>query len=339
MDIEKKVKVFLILGILFLFFIYLEVFVNFRLAISWLLTLAVFFVALLVAIELYLRLQHNIERKFIRTMREVNTLGEALDIKLGNNLSKNLRDLDSKLSDNLNVLDNKLNKNAKDLWNKMNKNVGKLDSLKESFDAHKKELSGDIANISQKGELQLRRIDHFYWVYNKERRVKRLLILAPDLFKYKTLFYIGARKDRYDFLEMFEEHKYDIDILEVFGENVRFLKTLSWVSKVIKGDVTKFKPKKKYDIVFWWHGPEHVRKGKLAKVLKVLESSARKMVVLGCPWGNVSQSKELEEENPYEKHLNSFDIGFFEKRGYKTDYFGIKDVMGSNIIAVKEVKK
>tara|TARA_R100001244_G_C5152282_1_gene129838 strand:- start:214 stop:744 length:531 start_codon:yes stop_codon:yes gene_type:complete len=167
-------------------------------------------------------------------------------------------------------------------------------------------------------------------------RTKSLKRLIPDLYNYKSVLYIGARTDRMHYGEEFKESNYLIDILEVFAPNVSYLKTISWVEEVHCGDVRTFSTDKKYDIIFWWHGPEHIQEEELASTLTLLEGNAKVAVVLGCPWGNYPQGHL--HSNPNEEHVSHYNYQVFEDLGYTVECLGEKDVAGSNITSVKFVK-
>ena len=130
---------------------------------------------------------------------------------------------------------------------------------------------------------------------------------------------------------------YEISILEIYKPNVEYFKNNSRFAEVIEGDVKEFNSNKKYDVVFWWHGPEHIEESRLKDTLEKLESIAGHMVVLGCPWGDVSQGKGYEY-NPNEEHINFIKTGCFENLKYTAVYFGLENSDGSNITAVKYVK-
>jgi len=170
-----------------------------------------------------------------------------------------------------------------------------------------------------------------------QKRTQSLKRLIPDLFTYKSVLYIGARNKRIDYGDMFRENQYQITIVEIFKPNVKYLKTIKWIKDVIHADINTFKTNNKYDIVFWWHGPEHIEKSKLQGIISKLETFADVAVVLGCPWGDVVQANK--DNNPYERHISYLDCGDFESMGYKTEFIGPKDIMGSNITAVKYIKK
>lgn len=189
--------------------------------------------------------------------------------------------------------------------------------------------------LHEKLDRQKNDSEKFYWYFVKENRAVHLQNLAPNLFEAKSVLYIGARIDRADFLANFLNSGCEVTLLEIHKPNVDYFRTVSGITEVIEGDVTKFESEKKFDVVFWWHGPEHIEKSKLAETLAKLESMATKTIILGCPWGAVPQGANFVTENPYEKHVSYFDLGEFEKLGYKTDYSGLKDNPGSNIIAIK----
>jgi hypothetical protein len=381
---EEKYKLFVIIALIsFITFSFL-ILLKFGIEITIFILISSIALLSFVLIILYLRIQHNIERKYtqnsleltnefknnnekqIQILEEMNILNNALYKKIENVKQENndkLEEIKDSISQNINEsqqylknfeekLEQENNRRFVEIKDSINKELNKLDQyFTNSNEQLKQDLNTKIKqkfeefnqildeNVYKKIALQSGNLDKFYWTYVKERRFERLLKEAPDVFKYKTVLYVGARQDRYDFLETFNKNRYEIDVLEIFQPNVDFLKTIPWIKNIIKGDVTDFKTDKRYDVVFWWHGPEHIEKGEIPRALSYLESITNNLIVLGCPWGNVPQGHNLEDKNIYEKHLASFDVGFFEDFGYKADYFGLKDKMGSNIIAVKETKK
>jgi hypothetical protein len=163
-----------------------------------------------------------------------------------------------------------------------------------------------------------------------------LLRACPDIFSYKTVLYIGANADRYDFImdslsepgEGFVENGYIIDVLEMELDNVKHLQTLSYLNEVIHGDVRTFKTNKKYDIVFWWHGPEHINAEEIPPALENLEKIAKVAVILGCPWGFHDRPDHLCHNQPE----------LFQSLGYITDTSGDEKILGCNISSVKYIK-
>lgn len=165
------------------------------------------------------------------------------------------------------------------------------------------------------------------------KRKKQLEKKIPDIWNYKTVLYIGARKWRRDFTNKFRKKAYKIDILEIFDKNFNSLKELKWINKIIKGDVRKIDKllNKKYDIIFWWHGPEHIHKKELKPTLDKLKKLTKHLVVCGCPWGKHKQGTVYG--NPSEEHVSYLDVGDFKVHGFKTSTLGKKDVLGNNLLA------
>jgi hypothetical protein len=167
----------------------------------------------------------------------------------------------------------------------------------------------------------------------KSKRPKQLYSCVPDIMDYDTLLYIGARTDRMDFGKHFKKNTYSIDVLEIFDKNVQYLKSLDWIDNIIKGDVRNIDTlvDKKYDVIFWYHGPEHIKHFELENALGQLKNLANKIVVVGCPWGEFKQ-EELYN-NPWEKHISTLEPSDFEKNNFKTSTIGKANFPGSNIIA------
>jgi len=163
-------------------------------------------------------------------------------------------------------------------------------------------------------------------------RTKSIERMAPDIYKYKTVLYIGACMVRMDYVKEFIDAGYEVTILEAWQENCDKLINVPGVKNVICGDIVYEEIENKYDVVFFWHGPEHIEIEKLPHVFKKLESLANKMVVMGCPNGVFDQGDIYN--NPYERHVSHLDYIIFEKYGYDVECLG--EGYGSNITAVKK---
>jgi len=176
--------------------------------------------------------------------------------------------------------------------------------------------------------------------YSDTDRTASLHRLAPDLFKYKSVLNVGARTDRFDYGKEFGKSGYEITVLEPFFQNVLFLRTVPEIHNVIQGDVRNLngfiEEEKTFDIVFWWHGPEHVGESDLRNVLPELEKICNHLIVLGCPWGDYPQGPL--HNNPYECHVGSYDHQIFEEFGYDVECLGKEHVAGSNVTSVKRLK-
>jgi len=270
---------------------------------------SLFFVLFYTIFNLYFRIQHNIDAKFMKSrLDSKQEPGEVLDSI--NNLKKSIE--------------------------------GRFDYIKEFFSLQENLIMKvfnlqrnilDRYNIFQNEEILMR---NYFWTVLKYLRLEKLQKLVPDLFNYKTLLYIGASRERAELLNEFKNKGYKIDIIEAFKPNFEYLVKNVRVNKIFHGDIRSFEFNKKYDVVLWWHGPEHVRGEEVEPTLKKVLKLTKKILVLGCPFGSLKQGKV--HENPYESHLSYFDVGFFEKWGFKVEYVGEKDFIGSSIIAVKDAK-
>lgn len=298
---EKEIESYLSVGALILLVIGAATF-FYREVISYLI-LAIFGLNLLAILitKTYFRIQHHLDK-----------IDETLN-KVSNENKKNRQ-----------FLDNFKTEIAKQNIESIKQN--KIGAQK--LDRQKAELVSEVSKVKSV-------TDKFYWHFAKEKRAEHLTRLAPKLFQAKSVLYVGARVDRVDFLADFLNTGSKITLLEIHKPNVDYFKTIPGIAEIIEGDVTKFESEKKFDAVFWWHGPEHIEKVKLAETLAKLESMTKKTIVLGCPWGDVPQGKELVAQNPHEEHRNFFNLGDFEKFGYQVGYSGIQNTSGSNIIAIK----
>jgi len=119
---------------------------------------------------------------------------------------------------------------------------------------------------------------------------------------------------------------YQIDVVEIYGPNAEFLRGLDWINNVVNGS--------RYDVVFWWHGLEHIDRKDLPGTLSQLKDLSSRLVVLGCPWGYYEQGEV--GGNQWERHLSHLDRDDFEDLGFRTSVVGIRNVRGSNLLASYE---
>ena len=133
---------------------------------------------------------------------------------------------------------------------------------------------------------------------------------------------------RIQMLRLFEEKHYDVQIMEIWEQNVDGLR--SRFPNIIQGDIRDLKIPKA-DVVMWWHGPEHVEKKELPNILTALQKQANHHAVISCPWGTHEQGTSYG--NPHENHISTLYPNFFENLGWKTSVIGEKDVKGNNLIA------
>lgn len=329
MNKEKKLQLYLILGIVFVVFISFFVAHNLGLIYLIIFSFVIFCAVFFILFEFYLRIQHNID----------NIDNVKIEIEGTNKLvEKFLETAVKQIENTMELLCKDIKARLENLFDLGSQNTDKIFLTKSSLEYKMLDLKYNIEkNMNEiKGAASKTYLQQFLLeIYATEGQKDSLFKIAPDVFSHKTVLYIGASKERSLFLEEFIKAGYKITILEVFRQNIEFLKNLPFECNIIEGDVRSFAFKDKFDVVFWWHGPEHVEESKLKDTLKILESSANKLVVLGCPWGSHPHGEIYG--NPYEKHLSQYYEGYFEKFGYKTNYFGRRDVICSNITAVKYI--
>jgi hypothetical protein len=171
--------------------------------------------------------------------------------------------------------------------------------------------------------------------HSVKRREDQLLRAVPDIVGYKTILYIGANLERMEMVSLLANEERRIDALEVWPENHRELADWNDKAKVFRnvvlGDVRELLYENAYDVVMWWHGPEHVAAAELPDILKRLERAARHLVVLACPSGKSVQGAAYG--NPYEEHRASIYASDMRDLGYRINILGKTDKPNSNLIA------
>jgi len=157
---------------------------------------------------------------------------------------------------------------------------------------------------------------------NSTRPDKYFTEHIPDLFNYKTVLYIGIERYRCVFVKNFLEHGYLMDILEIWEPHVKHYheanKELKIFDSIYHGDVRnvdKAIPGKKYDVVFWFHGPEHLRLFELPDVWDKLKKMTKKLFVMACPFG-MSKSP-ARGGNIYNEHYCGLYPRHFKMQGFK----------------------
>lgn len=151
--------------------------------------------------------------------------------------------------------------------------------------------------------------------------------------KGKNLLYVGINQRRAFLLRAFAEWQYDIELIEIFKPNVEFCRRF-YAFPIIHGNICKANEllTKKYDIIAWIHGPEHIKKNKLKSTLKKIEEKA-KLVLLIVPEGHNPQG--IVDNNKHEKHLWDPHPEDFQNLGYKVKH---ETVNNKDLIVWKYVK-
>jgi hypothetical protein len=73
----------------------------------------------------------------------------------------------------------------------------------------------------------------------------------------------------------------------------------------------------KFDVIFHWHGPEHLKKDDYLALLPDLIATADNLLLLGCPNGHEEQG--MAYGNPHEEHISFWTPEEFHKLGFVTD--------------------
>jgi len=194
----------------------------------------------------------------------------------------------------------------------------------------------------------------------KEQRYDHVVAELPDIYSHRTILYIGAKIKKNwgkgnELLDRFVHHKYQIDIVEVFEQNYNALCHFNENGRnflngriepgafrnIIHGnvldlDVLDGLDPDGYDITMFWHGPEHLDLPDLRPTIQRLEARAKKLTVLGCPFGIYHQG--AVNDNEWEIHRSALYPVFFQRLGYTVSTIGRRDEKKSNIMAWKRKK-
>jgi hypothetical protein len=193
-------------------------------------------------------------------------------------------------------------------------------------------------------------LDVGYWMravkkqglLNREASVRKNV---PDFLEYKTVLYVGVRPGRMQLLDLFLEAGYEADVVEIWPRNYAYIQELqndrfrgkekALFKNIYCQDIKAFAAIEKgpYDVVVWWHGPEHMPKADLPAVLENLFRMTEQVLILGCPWGATAQG--ALGGNPSEAHVSCFTTNYFEALGFKTSTLGRENKGGSNILSWK----
>ena len=142
-----------------------------------------------------------------------------------------------------------------------------------------------------------------------------------------TVLYVGASVNRFQCGDLLHRFGHEITILEIWPENCEHYANSDLVAHVVCGDVRDVDnlelPHEQYDIVMWWHGPEHVHGDELEAVLAALERRASRAIVLGSPWGYWEQGEY--GGNPHEAHVLELHAGDYARLGYTVEPVGKND--------------
>lgn len=148
----------------------------------------------------------------------------------------------------------------------------------------------------------------------------------------KSLLYVGANCSRAFFLDVLHDCKFTIDILEIFDQNIECIKNQYKYNNLIQGNIKNKDIISFYDVIFWYHGPEHVTKEDFIRIDEFLSKKSN-VIILGCPYNDDVQGEVYG--NIYEKHLWKTTPEDFSVLGYSVFKHERKEAF-DNIIAWKK---
>lgn len=159
----------------------------------------------------------------------------------------------------------------------------------------------------------------------------------PVIAECKSVLYIGANPRRFQLYKALSHC--DIVVVEAWPLNARQLQAggrFPAVRKVIEGDISSPRTmsavwaRGPYDMVVWWHGPEHASPGQAARLLAapdgLLVRLARRVVLVGAPWGHYRQG--VVGGNVFERHLSEWGADELRGLGYASAHLGERDHAG-----------
>ena len=160
---------------------------------------------------------------------------------------------------------------------------------------------------------------------------------------HRSLLYVGAWEgsiERGNLPYLIDVGFTEVTILEIWEQNCKDIQLILPETKVIQGDIREFSMKSpaKYDVVVWWHGPEHVKQVELPALFDQMFEITGSTLILGCPYGNYPKGVALG--NPFEEHISALEPEFFNNLGFNTDSLLLCDgsVIGSHITAWKSTR-
>jgi len=107
--------------------------------------------------------------------------------------------------------------------------------------------------------------------------------------------------------------------LEIFESNYERGKLQCPEHKFVHGDVRNIKNliQDKFDLIVWWHGPEHIYEHELVETISNIESLLNDggAIILGSPDGWLEQHND--DGNEHNDHFSGPDTAFYESLHYE----------------------
>lgn len=140
-----------------------------------------------------------------------------------------------------------------------------------------------------------------------------------------SVLQVGARpgKGWKRLFDVFEENGYTKrHVLEIHAPNVVALRDHTNIQKIVQGDIRKIDKYKEldsyYDIITFWHGPEHITKKEFKNTIPLIMAKCNAFII-GAPWGKWPQGSI--GGNPHEVHKTSWYPKDWEESGFNVYTF------------------
>lgn len=162
---------------------------------------------------------------------------------------------------------------------------------------------------------------------------------------FHRVLYVGAKVQgarHPSLLDAVRKVSAEVDCLEIHGPNVEALRARRFFDAVYQGDVRDWFPegalyngqmRSGFDLLLWWHGPEHLPFTDAISLLARLASPHRPVpaVAIACPYGHTKQGALCG--NPYEVHACGLLPEDFDRLGFAVSVCGRPGKKGGNILA------
>jgi hypothetical protein len=155
---------------------------------------------------------------------------------------------------------------------------------------------------------------------NNLERMGGLVRLVPTITEGngKTALYVGAMPTRQDFLDALIAWGWKVTIIEQFAPYLPELRQIEGVEDVLCGLIQDYIGPT-FDMVFWWHGPEHMGYTAAGELLRKL-ATEHGLVVTGCPRGHTGSGDS--DGNELNRHISAWQVSCFEALGYRANVTG-----------------
>lgn len=170
----------------------------------------------------------------------------------------------------------------------------------------------------------------------EKARREQLEKAVSGVWDYSSILYIGANPIRFHYADQLQHSGAMLDVIEIDQEACDYLAGISWVNKVIQGDMREYSTlvDKEYELILWSHGPEIIEREYFESAMQFLMTKTKEVLVLMVPWGRYNYTREQFEKDKY-PNITALYEDDFHKLGFQTSVLGEINVNGSNLLAWK----